>query len=292
MIRNCQVSIFHMTLGKIKHPIINFSHMKKEEIIKIILEEIKRIGLPVTTKVNTAKWKADIVVDYGKYKVAFNIGKNPRNIKETYLAMHEERVCGCWLLLPSKNGFSPTIGDEPCFSLFDKNGKLEVLLNKVWEEEITIELSDFISSLIKGNIRHADKIKIKYVDVCFYKKECWKCHRESDVYFVYKSISEDDIEIEGGIENFNPNLIKGIKQYIKDHPEKGIALGEIKPRLSRTIQETYPSFGCAYCDSLFGKFFIQDSFAEMIYYANKLPKARIEITDDIVVNVGLWYKRK
>ena len=68
-------------------------------------------------------------------------------------------------------------------------------------------------------------------------------------------------------------------------------LGDIKPRFSRTVQEEYPSFGCAHCDSLFGDFFIQDSCEEMIYYADKLLKARIEITDNIVVDAECWYKK-
>lgn len=105
-----------------------------------------------------------VVVDYKKYKVAFNICKSPRKTEEIYLAMREERVCGCWLLLPSQNGYSSIYGNEPCFSLLNKNGKTVVLLNKVWEEETTLELSDFISSLIKGNIRRANKVRIKYVE--------------------------------------------------------------------------------------------------------------------------------
>ena len=265
--------------------------MEKEDIVKTILEISKEMGISAETKVKTDKWKADVVVDYKKYKVAFNICKSPRKTEETYLAMREERVCGCWLLLPSQNGYSSIYGNEPCFSLLNKNGKTVVLLNKVWEEETTLELSDFISSLIKGNIRRANKVRIKYVDVCFYKNECWKCHEESDLYFVYKSISDDGAELEGGIDSFNPNLIKGIRTFIKNHPEKGIVLGDIKPRFSRTVQEEYPSFGCAHCDSLFGDFFIQDSCEEMIYYADKLLKARIEITDNIVVDAGCWYKK-
>lgn len=265
--------------------------MDKDKVIERILGVCKDMGLSVATKVKTDKWKADVVVDYGNYKVAFNVGKNPRNIEEAYLAMREERVCGCWLTLPSKNGCSTTIGKEPCFPILDNGENTEVLLNKVWEEETTLELSDFLSSLIKGNIRRADKVKIKYVDICFYKRECWKCHRESDVYFVYKSISDDGAEMEGGIDGFNPNLIRGIRVFIKEHPEMGIALGEIKPRFSRTVQESYSSFGCAYCDSLFGDFFFRNAFANMIYYANKLPKARIEITDNIIVDGGCWYKK-
>ena len=42
------------------------------------------MGVSFHKKVKTDKWKADIVVDYQNYKVAFNVCKNPRNIEETY----------------------------------------------------------------------------------------------------------------------------------------------------------------------------------------------------------------
>ena len=49
------------------------------------------------------------------------------------------------------------------------------------------------------------------------------------------------------------------------------------------------SFGCAYCDSLFGDFFMNDIFSSVIYSAIKLPKALIEINDNITVDVDCWY---
>lgn len=265
--------------------------MEKEDIIRSILSVCNDIGDSVKTKVKTDKWKADIVVDYQNYKVAFNVCKNPRNIEETYTTMRQERVCGCWLVLPGKlNRFSPS--KYPCFPIEDGSEEAQILLSEVWEEKTTLLLSDFISSLIRGRIRYAETAKIKYVDVRFYKIDCWKCGRTNDAYFVYKTISEDGIEVEGGIDCFNPSLIKGIRKFIQEHPETNIILGEIKPRYSRTVKESYTSFGCKYCDSLFGNFFINDTFMEVIYSARSLPRALIEINEDVIVNANCWYKLK
>ena len=71
---------------------INEIDMEKEDIIKNILSVCNDMGVSFHKKVKTDKWKADIVVDYQNYKVAFNVCKNPRNIEETYTTMRKERV--------------------------------------------------------------------------------------------------------------------------------------------------------------------------------------------------------
>lgn len=153
-------------------------------------------------------------------------------------------------------------------------------------------LSDFVSSLIQGKIRYAETMKVKYVDVRFYKIDCWKCGRTNDAYFVYKTISENGIETEGGIDIFNQTLVKGIRKFVDEHRKMDIALGEIKPRYSKTVNDSYMSFGCKYCDSLFGNFFINDTFRDVIYSARSLPKALVEIDEDMIVNANCWYKLK
>lgn len=67
-------------------------------------------------------------------------------------------------------------------------------------------------------------------------------------------------------------------------------MGKIKPRFSKTVGESYPSFGCAYCDSIFGNHFVQDKMMEM-RYSNGLLKAKIEIQGNISVPVSCWYKK-
>ena len=75
--------------------------MEKEIIISTILDVCKDMGLNYITKVKSATWNADVVVEHDTYKVAFNVCKCPRNVEATYKAMRKERVCGCWLLLPA-----------------------------------------------------------------------------------------------------------------------------------------------------------------------------------------------
>ena len=147
---------------------INEIDMEKEDIIKNILSVCNDMGVSFHKKVKTDKWKADIVVDYQNYKVAFNVCKNPRNIEETYTTMRKERVCGCWLVLSGMyNRFS--LSKYPCFPVEDNSEGVQIHLSQVWEEKKTLLLSDFVSSLIQGKIRYAETMKVKYVDVRFYK---------------------------------------------------------------------------------------------------------------------------
>ena len=114
----------------------------------------------------------------------------------------------------------------------------------------------------------------------------------SDVYFAYKVISEDGIEAESGFDSFNPQLIDGVKEYIKTHPEEKLILGEIKSRFSKTIGESYESFGCPYCDCIFGQHYLNDEYYSLIYEIKKLQKARIKLKNAVKAYVSQWYIKK
>lgn len=271
--------------------------MTKEQIIESVLSVSRNLKLEAATKCKSEKWSADIVVNCGTYKVAFNVCKSPRNVEETYKTMREERICGCWLLMPAKNSvFLPN--NMPCFKLSGKSDVIQVFLNSEFDDDSSniIALDSFISSLIKGNIRFAQKMLVKYIEVCFFNMECWKCHKKNQVYFINRFLSSDGNSIpcyNASMDKleFNPMIINSIERYINVHPELGIKMGKIKPRYSKTIGESYPSFGCAYCDSIFGNHFVQEEMLEMMYYSNNLLKVRIEIQGNISVQANCWYKK-
>lgn len=272
--------------------------MTKEQIIESILSVSRNLKLEVATKCKSEKWSADIVVNCGTYKVAFNICKNPRNVEGTYKAMREKRICGCWLLMPAKNSvFLPN--NMPCFKLSEKSDVIQVFLNSEFDNDNSnvMALETFIPALIKGNIRFAQKVQLKYIEVCFFDMKCWKCHKENQVYFISRLLSSDGISVPCNNASmdeleFNPLIIKSIEQYVSSHPEMGIKMGKIKLRFSKTVGESYPSFGCAYCDSIFGNHFVQEEMMEMRYYSDNLLKVQIEIQDKISMSADCWYKKK
>lgn len=281
--------------------------MIKEEIIKSIIDISQQQGLQFETNYKCDKWSADIIVAYSTYKVAFNICKSPRKVEEIYKAMRKERVCGCWLLLPQKS--SPSLPKYlPCFKLIEETDRLHAAIHSNFYDTNkydTLDFDSFIISLIKGNIKFAQNIKVKFIEICLFDFKCWKCNKISQVYFINRfisadgvSISPDDIQLEDIesfpiIENleFNPIIVNAIEQYIRIHPEKNIIMGKIKPRYSGTRQQSYPSFGCAFCDSIFGKSYIQEIIYELIYCSDTLPKALIEINENIIMPANRWYRK-
>ena len=58
--------------------------MDKEKAIREIIDVANNLNLAIETKVKKDKWKADIVITFTNYKVAFNISKAPRNVQEKY----------------------------------------------------------------------------------------------------------------------------------------------------------------------------------------------------------------
>lgn len=271
--------------------------MEKETIIASIIDVCKSMDLNYATKVKTAKWSADVVVEHKTYKVAFNVCKSPRKVEETYKAMHEERVCGCWLLLPSKNS-SYQQPELPCFNIEFQTEKKLVYLNSRYNKSSNdqFDLSEFLYSLIDGKIRFAEQIEVNKAELCFYKNECWKCHKENDVYFVNRLFSQEGAVVDGQHvimdENitFSPSIITGLKKYKQEHPSEKFIMGEIKQRYSNTVKKAYPSFGCSQCDSIFGNFYLQEDIMELRYHTDNLRKVIITLDTPIKVPAHCWYK--
>lgn len=271
--------------------------INKETIISAIIDVCKAMGLDYITKVRSATWNADIVVEHKTYKVAFNVCKCPRNVEVAYKAMRKERVCGCWLLLPTRNS-SYQEQSLPCFNLISKTDKEMVCLNSKLDDNSTnqIELFSFLHSIIDGKIKFAEQAEINKVELCFYKNRCWKCHKENDVYFVNRLFSQKGVVIDGQnlmIDEdltFNPSIIKGFKRYIQEHPSETFIMGDIKPRYSKTIGGAYPSFDCVQCDSIFGNFYLQENMIELIYCTDSLRKTIITLDEPIKVSVHCRYK--
>lgn len=269
--------------------------MKREQIIEEILSVTKHLNLEVETDCENERWRADVVVNCGTYKVAFNVCRWLRNVRETYEIMRKERVCGCWLLMPTSN--SSFMSDElPCFKLDEAFDGIQVFLNSGFDADDSdaMLLDTFIPSLIKGDIKFAEKMNVKYVDVCFFETNCWKCHKEFHAYFINRMHFSDGSSVPRSSDldcqiEFMPIVADTVEQYVKAHPELGIRMGNIKPRFSRTRDEQYISFGCPFCDSLYGDFYYNEDVREMIYCS--LPEYRIGMPNGVLVPANCWYKR-
>lgn len=273
--------------------------MTKEKILKSLLSIFKSQNFDVDTKCKNDRWSADVVVNCGTYRVAFNICEKPHNnVVEAYKTMREERVCGCWLLMSTKCGV-PIPNDMPCFELSEQSDGIYVSLNSDNldfgdDNSDIVKLDAFIPYLIKGNIKFVRNMCVKYIEVSFFTTECWKCHKEFHVYFIKRLLSSDGVPVQCYSDfndkfEFKAVVINAVEQFVKTHPEIGVRMGKIKQRFSNTRNEYYSSFGCPFCDSLYGDFYYKDAINEMIYCS--LPEYRIEIPSGIDVQVKRWYKK-
>ncbi|TGX79932.1 hypothetical protein E5358_14135 [Palleniella muris] len=159
--------------------------MEKELIINKIANICKDMGLHYILKAKTALWTADILIECANHKVAINVCKSPRNVEAVCKAMHEEQIHGCWLLLHASK--SPGIMEnKPCFKIENKAGEAVVIINPHANDyaDGTLDLSEFIHAFIDDKIIFTETVTLDKVEICFYKKECYRCHRESSLLLV------------------------------------------------------------------------------------------------------------
>lgn len=101
------------------------------------------------------------------------------------------------------------------------------------------------------------------VQIIFVEYECWKCKKPGHIYYVNCDYVSEDGELleenktpapnESPFTNpFRPEIIKVAQDFCASPEGEHIRLGEIKLRRSKTLGETYNSFGCYSCDALFG----------------------------------------
>lgn len=85
---------------------------------------------------------------------------------------------------------------------------------------------------------------------------CWKCHKISHSIWGVEIIYMDTyVQLHTNVE---PQLLDKFDHAIL----KPYQFGEVKERYSKTIQQSYLSEGCFYCDALFGQFYINESRME------------------------------
>ncbi len=250
--------------------------MEKKDIIALISQTIKTEGYTISKNVKTGNWKADIVVSLQNYKIAFTIGKRFTDIESTYKAMKSERVCGVWMCL-DRAPITYNLRDMfPSFCLSEKDNDIIVKV----DDYFSLPICKFISLMINGKIRKSNNLRLKSVNVYIYPIECWKCGHIHHVYFIKSLTGSDNRKYSGhGISCFDSTIIQLVKQHIVQHPELQIEIGEIKSRYSKTMNESYPSFGCPKCDAIVGQFYLREDFMDLYYDESGSNIHKINVED-------------
>ena len=268
-----------------KRGIKHFVHQKKSECISggetwqhllcktEIVRACKDMGYDVKTEVSGIDWRTDVLATkQGKsklIKLAFEVQWSLQSLEETQKRQEKyirDGIRCCWLFknLP----INKPRKDIPMFNLkLDKYETPIVIIN----EKINFKLYDFITELTSSNFKFCQLYRYKKqqkIKIRFFPIYCWKCNKRHYIYHV-KNQSYLSICNQKNFEpsQFYPEIIKKAYECLKTETAqaKNMTMGQIKSRYSRTVGEKYTSFGCPFCDAIFGEHFYFEEICNVEY---------------------------
>ena len=83
---------------------------------------------------------------------------------------------------------------------------------------------------------------------------------------------------------FRNDIIDKIKEYTQTEEGKQLSLSSIKERYSNTVGESYMSFGCHKCDSIFGDWYVHEAVIDSWYDADDINTVTIKLDNDIDIS--------
>ena len=91
-------------------------------------------------------------------------------------------------------------------------------------------------------------------------------------------------------QEYRPEIIDAVKQLLKTEQGEHLRLGEVKPRYSKTVGDSYTSFGCYKCDSIFGDWFVMEAEMEAVYGYGQVAtfEITIKLQDDVSLPIPHW----
>lgn len=158
---------------------------------------------------------------------------------------------------------------------------------------------------VDNRIKKTTIVKITAVDVLFEEINCYFCHAPHSVFFVRYFVDEtgkkyDEMNVDYELNHsnipdlrFGDEILELVKDFIDSHPEKGIVMGEVKERYSKTRDESYMSFGCPKCDGLVGDFFLNHELGmSVIYETDEEKMNRIQLKTPFEITVEEWIEKE
>jgi len=247
----------------------SIEHLKaKIEIIKAC-EENGWKSIPEFSETN---WRADVLATKNEKKIAFEVQWSKQTYEETKFRQDrykESNVRGCWFFRTApkelRNYDDSLIADKeiPAFKIFkDEDSNIIAQL-----KQTQLPLKSLVDSLLKRKIKFCEHIRLKprqEVTIVFFETICWKCHKPQHLWTIEQNlltVCNQDFYLMGSMWDSDdidksPKIYEAVKQYLRTENGKHLKIGELKKRYSKTVNESYLSHGCFYCDSIFGDWFL------------------------------------
>lgn len=231
-------------------------------------------------------WRADVYVEVGNAKYAFEVQTSPQSLRVTWerqnLYMQDGITC-CWLFEKEKRNIRE-YNNLPLFQIFRApNGCFSVSLKGRKKLPLDVFVYDFLNDRIRfcQHIKRSPKLDVKFLQMV-----CHECKAINYIYYIWpiKSACNAEIKFRDELWSskkflFHPEILKKVKEYVKSEKGKHLPMGEIKERYSATVGHPYMSFGCSKCDTLIGDNYIEDAILDIIYDEdNHVEHIEIEVT--------------
>ncbi|MBN3489885.1 hypothetical protein JV173_00010 [Acholeplasma equirhinis] len=267
-----------------------FSNPNIHDKVKYEVAQICRdLGYEVKEEFKGKDWRADVLVKANNQIYAFEIQTSIQSLNKTIQRQEKylrDGVIGCWLFEKEPNQ-TDELKDLPLFKFKNINDKITVSLKGRKELTLKVFLSDFLNNKIQfRKILSPHEVEVRIIDC-----DCWKCNLKNHIYYISNLISPCHAELfDGDIQMwdsekliFNPQIKDKVLNYAEKN--KKLNMAKIKVRFSRTINESYMSFGCSSCDSIFGDWYIHEAVIETWYGDGVIDKLIIPI--DKTLNLDL-----
>lgn len=266
-----------------------------------VLSAARARGFNARMEVKGAGWRADVVVASDLGTFAFEVQTTPQPLGVTLERQERYRasgVIGCWLFLNPVRYLSDERPDLPLFQVVADpvNGALVSL-----GDRRHVRLEDFVPAFVVGLIRFCDQAvssRVQKVTAHFYEFSCWKCGLAHYPYLLddsftaacgAKAHTEENLWGSNRRE-FWPEVIEAVIRHMGQDDVVPLLVPTVKERFSRTMNESYLSFGCHRCDSLFGDWFIHEAEIDVRYGYGIVTTAPlgVELTSSITVPLPHW----
>lgn len=254
----------------------------------LVMKELDKNGWAVEVEKRGAtpsgeEWIADIYAEKGKAKIAIEVQWSPQTFIETRRRQEKYAQSGvrcAWLLRSGSmkardaivGDYAYSTKDMPVFSIYknkrqDEQTYVVYNVNKLktdsYEplEPISLELEDFIKSLVSSKIKFTKKYSpVKRLYLKIIKQNCWNRRCGGTTKIVTRMYFKEivfGIEIEylfqsEAIDDCDEQILKALNSQLA----KAYNFAPLRRRYSKTVGGSYVANSCIHCDALMGKHFI------------------------------------
>lgn len=276
----------HATAPGTSRPRRSLSHMKASAsesprhfaIKQGILDACARAAVDAKAEARGKGWRADVLARTPSMPVAFEVQTSPQSLAKTIERQErfwQSGVAGCWLFLEGKKlrHLNEERPDLPLFFVGEgSSGEFTVSLG----DRRVLSLERFASEYVQGRIRFCSDAVSKPTQelrLLFYEMPCWKCGQMNHPYMLEEpfkascnAVAHPNETLWGSSKSeYRPDIVFAAERFAAQHTGVSLVLPSVGVRHSNTVGHEYLSFGCRFCDSIFGDWYIMEAEMEIAY---------------------------